>query len=454
MENLESDVNEIISTESLLDNLCDLCMRIHGTEGMTKSFALEAVDLQPEIFQDTPMAYFTKEPSATQFHASLESIGGAIWEAIKKVAKAISEFFKKFISWLFPGKNKPVEIAGLLESSARNSRELNNQLLQYEDMIKRVGNMTWSTNDEEYVEFSESPRRVSNEDSSNFDFSLAGGISINEILSKYAKANPESPLGTMLLSKNGLYSDILHDGPYSKMMRGYKTSLGSLHECFTECDNITKEIIAELKKAHQTAYASNPDFISKMQAASDKAAYKMRSPVSGQEQPIAEVVDAVEKVRATAVANKNNKEIQFTELNILYERAVNSTSIIEMLNIIDKYERIFAILDNAFEEIAKMLDHPQNYRGDIRILAELSHAINNALRAIRVNTVAALRLVGQVKNYANLMLQVDSQIIRVQKMGIDMIDSKLKQMGVKFSPKDEGLSKGLNDNLKKSLSLI
>ena len=67
-------VSEILSLESRIDKLHEISNKMLSSNGMCKTYALEALELVPDFNNNTPKAFYSKDISVSQYRSSMESI--------------------------------------------------------------------------------------------------------------------------------------------------------------------------------------------------------------------------------------------------------------------------------------------------------------------------------------------------------------------------------------------
>lgn len=96
---------EIVSLESRIDNCLILLDTITKTKGMSRSFAEEAQTLVPN-FSTAPLAYYSLQPTKTQYNAAIEGLSTGIMALIAAgIAAAIALIYKVY-KWLTGGKEE------------------------------------------------------------------------------------------------------------------------------------------------------------------------------------------------------------------------------------------------------------------------------------------------------------------------------------------------------------
>lgn len=116
--------------ETSLEGLIDLLDSMRTARGMAQSFAHEAERLVPGILE-VPVGYFTKEPTATRYKRSMESLFAKVWEFILETLRKIRQLIRKVVYWVI-GQRAPKEGASAeeLKRATKEEEERNKQFVK------------------------------------------------------------------------------------------------------------------------------------------------------------------------------------------------------------------------------------------------------------------------------------------------------------------------------------
>ena len=116
--------DENASMEALLevaDSLYQLHCDIREAGGMSQSFAMEAQELMVGFDKDTPLAFYTKNPSRTRLAIANEEINKGMWAAIAAGVAALLAVLYKVIRWMFGSSSSSNSSSPSSSSSSSSS---------------------------------------------------------------------------------------------------------------------------------------------------------------------------------------------------------------------------------------------------------------------------------------------------------------------------------------------
>lgn len=237
----------LVAIEEYSQDLQYLTQDIKKARGMSVSFAMEAQRIAPEIFT-TPVNHFTKTPTATQHVASMESIGKAIMDFLKKAAAAIYRLIKRFIYWVIgkpyhpDGDNSPVDPAALKDAAQIVNVRTNN----FKKASQAIASMTTSADTAYHAAVG-----------AHFIYKDAHGVEkkfINYLeFAGYeshatGKLNHSPSVSLFLLQQKSLFRDMVENGPYTKsinritqIMRLMTHEVGNRQKLFGQLNNAVRE---------------------------------------------------------------------------------------------------------------------------------------------------------------------------------------------------------------------
>src|SRR5690606_20268890 len=96
---LRDDAKIIATIESDIKSIQYLIEDIRTSGGMSQSLAMEAAQYSDRI-KNTPIQFFTKEPTLTLKQVSVESLLDSIKNGFKKLIEAIKSFIRRAVAWL------------------------------------------------------------------------------------------------------------------------------------------------------------------------------------------------------------------------------------------------------------------------------------------------------------------------------------------------------------------
>lgn len=245
---LRTDTKIIATLESYIKSIQYLFQDIKTLGGMNQTMALEAAQFSDDI-KNTPIGYYTVDPTHVRLQVSVESLWSSIKDAFKKMMEAIRQWIKKAIAWAtgyFKGKD-PKEVSdrdfaraqaevdiqeeknkrawGIIIESMRDSIEKVDLIKEFEDDVRQVREIRELTPQEfDELQFAVGPK------DETFTF--------NRIFT-----HPDPFL-----------DDLVYFGPYIQYILNVAKHLQTMHyELFEKVDALEQAIQTEAKGSHSEA---------------------------------------------------------------------------------------------------------------------------------------------------------------------------------------------------------
>lgn len=102
---MKDDINLIVSTEHFVSRLVDFRQRVLASRGMSRSMAVELLELVPSLESHTSPMHFSEEITAIGAETSLEAIDIKLWAIIAAAIAFVAGLIYKFTEWLRGGSS-------------------------------------------------------------------------------------------------------------------------------------------------------------------------------------------------------------------------------------------------------------------------------------------------------------------------------------------------------------
>jgi hypothetical protein len=129
---LKEDVGILLALEGRLQDLAYLEADIVKSQGMNRSFAMEAERLVPG-FGGVPLGYYTEQTTATRYRLSLEQISKGAWALIAAAVAAVIAGIVKLVSWLSGGSKDGEK--GSAEKMKTNAQKREEEFKKFEEEL-------------------------------------------------------------------------------------------------------------------------------------------------------------------------------------------------------------------------------------------------------------------------------------------------------------------------------
>lgn len=340
-EEISEHIGTITAMEAKLEDLLYLADAIEKSKGMNQSFAMEAEKLLPG-FGAVPIGFYTKDTTATRYKVSLEEISKSMWGVIAAVALAIAAMIGKLIKWLFSDKKDSATDATKSSKSATPE------------------NIKASTEKrkEDKKAFDGINAELKKPDTFNNVDKIKVPRDVDELVDDFLKetdSNVHPELRELLNSGNGLYSDVLKEGRYFKLMFFICGKVSSIPFVF----KIIQEDIEAFKKAAIEANSvKQPNVgIDDMQAKVDnigKRVNKIDIENKG-ELTYGDAIKYLKSVRDEVSQEVGNTKISFTTAMDMFDKAVERSKMLYLSEDIVSFKDDMEKINNALKDVADEL---------------------------------------------------------------------------------------------------
>jgi hypothetical protein len=402
---IKSHDEGVLSLESRLDELLDLADKIQSANGMSKSFALEALKIIPSFNNNIPTAYYTNEPTIAQYAVSLESLISTVWEMIVAAGAAVIAMIRKFIDWLFPKKK---EDGITSEDMDELVKEQNRRAKIFNDIDKMLKTGV-----------------IAVEDSSS-----GKSKSLNEILDEYVSNDgANSELAELMRVRDPMFYDIINHKEYTKAIKSTNRVIPILP---VDVSNQTEEYLKFVKnidmylKSMQPSYTNDYPF--------KIAEFK---PIMidmfgfGKQMTIGEGVTAINEVREVAMKiHPPVSTISFTKINEMFAKAVNQADVSNILkkieNVKNHLEDLLDNLSSANQSIERMAKYGNV---DEKITSKYGRILKDAFKITRTDVVDCFNFFKEIMEYTKLVVKVDAKLRHVQMTALRIIEAEISHGG-------------------------
>lgn len=399
--------DKITALESRIECLFSLASTIESAGGMNKAFALEALDILPEFGNNLSIAYYTKDLTITQYHASLEELSGGVWALLIAAGAALIAMVYKFIDWLFPSKSSNTSTYTNLIKADERQKDASTLVSELNLALKNA-NRTQAGG-------------VSTEDFSGIKFH-----SIDELLNNYIEREGKgTELDRMLRIEDPFFYDIINHKDYSKTIKSLGGALIHLpSDVIKSSDhylNLVNTSVANIKSLRASDADEVPIDIFQFPVMLDMFG-------RGEDITIGDGVAHINEIKnATKEIVLSGAKIQFTKLNSLVSTAINATDITKILKKVESMEedlcRLRTTLWTANDKVEKAS------LGDSldKLMRDYTHALKDAFKITRTDVIDCLRFFKEIIDYANLLLRISARVESVQKAAFRVIEDELKK---------------------------
>lgn len=251
---LRDDVKIIATIESDIKSIQYLIEDIHTSGGMSQSLAMEAARYSDRI-KDTPIQFFTEEPTLTLKQVSVESLLDSIKNGFKKLIEAIKNFIRRAVAWLVGLFKKDI--------SDRDYERAKQKL----DIQEEKNLDAWKTIIESLKRCNHYASSVSDHNNylsvlaANKDIPLEALIAMD--LEHFVR--PNQYVNKALIEKDPFIIDIVFMGPYTRLMKSIADSLRSvsddINQKIRDVNTLVENERNEIRKV--SSYLQPSRFVSK-----------------------------------------------------------------------------------------------------------------------------------------------------------------------------------------------
>jgi hypothetical protein len=368
---------EGIALEAHLGRLFDLLEDIHKEKGMSQQFALEAVKLDETFLNDNPIGFFSKAPSKTLYRPSLESLYQTVINTVSAAIERIIALIKRFVNWLFrKGKAKVSQHAHSASSQPDEA-----EIKQLKEAIKETAKET-----QDVAAFTK-PAEAEHDFDKYF-----------KILTDRKQEKTNFAIKEIMDFQDPLFFDIVTNGPYSRLLLHAGGIIDLIHDLFDQRLKAMKEIIREDMSDSGSASTARHNY-----GATAFLSQPIYLEFNKGQMTIKEIVDEIRVAKETAMANKEEKKMKFTQIFDSLHRAAENP---RLIGIVDKVDS----MDGKLLELSAGLEKLQDCCRDVfhdGIAGATSTGVGNAIRSL-INIVS-----DEVVNFAMLVHYVFEYVKKI-----------------------------------------
>jgi len=201
---LREDRDFIAVIESRIEDVSYLVQSIQNAGGMSKQFALEALEVA-EDFPKVPIGAYSTLPTATRYKVSLESLIDSIGKGFKKLVEFIRKLIRRVILWI-----RGDAVSGDVSDSQFRKAELDQK--RYEEKITRAAEGL----DDQYVKAIEAIREL-NQDTGYLTKVLPTNQfeTIYDFIQKSSEFEPRLKRSNAFNNSNTIVADAIYQGKYT-----------------------------------------------------------------------------------------------------------------------------------------------------------------------------------------------------------------------------------------------
>lgn len=423
----------ILTLESQLDKLLGLANKIEAANGMSKSFALEALEVLPTFADNLPAAFYTAEPSIAQHHAALEEISAGIWALIIAAGVALIAMVAKFVGWLFGSKDNssiPTSVYMLaIESRLTKSEQLWEKLEQF-----RINHPE---------EFLSTTAAAAIED-------MSGGKmprTLDEVLDEYIKTDgKDSDLARALKTEDPLFHDVIYGGDYSKAIKSTSHAIALLPVSVTTSTNLYLKLVQEvtnhIKSLGNAKEDSQPVSINLKPIELDMFG-------NGKRISIGDGVTRISEIRQNIIETHQatGAHISFAKLSTSFSKALQN---VDIAGILKKIESTKNHMDKLLSDLAAANAGTEKMHTHVvsdQVSLKYGEKLRDAFRIARVDVINCFRFFHEIMQYATVLRNMDNKLVAVQKAAIRVIESEIKKNHGSIPAEFKELSKKFSNEL-------
>ena len=371
-EFVKENQQECVVLEHHFDRLIDLIDDAHSQRGMSQQLALEAEKLDPEFLKYNPIGYFTKNPSATLFRASLERFNVRIGELVEYIILRVKTLLKRFYNWLFR-KNDSAE--------APHPHAHEAEIKQLKEAIQDTVQET-----QEIIPISRAAEEEKELDS------------YFNILAARKNEKTTNAINDILNSEDPLFHDIVLNGDYSKLILRIGGNIDLIHSIFDKRIASIEEII------HTDLHT--PGSVDQSRQHYGETTQYMQPlvlPMADGDKTLTEIVEQIRASKEKILANKQHRAFKFTQV---FEGLHNAAASPRLIGIVNKVEGMDEKLITLTKELERLEKHCHDVSHD-GMPGAMSNGIGNRVRKL-------IHVIGEeVANFALLVHYVFEYVKKI-----------------------------------------
>jgi hypothetical protein len=418
--NINHYEDESLALESKLDKLCKLATSIENAGGMTKSFALEAIEVLPNFGNGTPLAYYTTMPSLSRQEVALEEVSNGILAIIAAGVAAIAVILYKFYRWLFPKKGD--------DDSNSETADISVTIETIDNIVETASEKT------KVIKEIDNQLVIIQQNAKN---SPAKKVNLNELIDSYIKGKGEnSDLAKVLNETDPLMHDLMNNGEYSNEM---KRSEGNIKSILSIVDMLSERysLVSDAVKLIDTTVPHSGggflktafnSILEKLHLKSDTVKSIKLTNSKGSNLILKELADNMLAVRNKVSDNSKGGKIQFTVIDEKFANAIALSNISRLLKDIDKAESNLDKLRNTLELTNKAhYNLSKRDNGDTE-LTGLSKELATAFSDIKTDTISCIKFINIIVQYGRNIKAINGKVISAQHLALKVVDEYIKDI--------------------------
>jgi len=230
-----------------LEDLRNLGEEIAAAGGMCKSYAEEALRLDPQFAGGVPLAYYSERPTATRFKASLEALSFSIGAMIAAGIAVLMTIIVKIIGWVFGDSGG----GGGGGKTAKDLVEATDKALETVAEVARIkkeniGDVIKGISDVNH--FMAGTPCVFKTKSGMVTFKSIDDIINWHDLAWFKEHNLQSPMETFEAFNPALFDDVFKAGPYTKMVSSFASSVKKVVVTLKEKSDSANDLLLNVNR--------------------------------------------------------------------------------------------------------------------------------------------------------------------------------------------------------------
>lgn len=411
----EETETALLSSESFRD----LRDQILKTGGMSKSFALEmfAITNQTNIgMVQTPIGYYTDDPTATEYEVTLENLGKKIYELIQRAIQRLKAMIIKAYHWVV-GKpdagTDPKSVEKDMDEKFRVSQIENQEITELMEDIEDHSMELKS-------ELGRHPLVIKNDKEKEVRLRSLDEVvtSVPQFdVNEYYKAG----VAKFLQQEDPFLFDFINDGSFSNTLinwgAGFKKLNTNLMEkfdkiyTFIDFDQVDREALKRAaKEVEYVALIEKPTM----------------TYFNGKEQSFIEVAVFLENLKVEALRKNTKKEINVVGLVNGFKRNIENPKRIEL----EKGMGAMATTMARYSEILDKLDKAINAKtSNIQTDDEAGEVLRRLVGSLREDLVAMVKIIAIIRGYITQSKQLAYQYLDFLVKTTRVVVREAKQQG-------------------------
>lgn len=387
-----TDQTDLMALEARLNDLNYLREDMIKTHGMSQAFAMEAERILPG-FGNVPVAYYSKEPSATRYRVSLEELDKGMWGLIAAAAAAVIVIIYKIFKWITGGGKKDddkdakgtggttVEAAEkrvdkkveLIEETSKESVEVINTLKEAENSLAG-----WN---------------ITLKDKNGHDVRITSfQIFYEHFLKDDEVSGPI--INRFLMVEDPIIGDMIEHGSYSReienVIKNIRQGIAAIGEKTRALQTVVKRDIAsqhhtveEIVNQFSLTILSEPVSLS----------------INGEKATLRDLSDRLAAARIEATSKHHNKKYDFDSLFLRVRAEYDKATIAKHY---EKTRGLLKPLDEVRYEISRMEKVSENMAWDDNpgsVTSAVGHVIRKVLFGCAKDAEGAAKIIGEINTY-------------------------------------------------------